>query len=263
MIFDQLVEAGVSPKTEAAFDALERGDYGAANRVFIAASMDKDGAPPNTESEAGFKSDIAAQLYGKGTPGWYLYGIDYPTQQSLETLRRDEDLVQTMARIDVMKGVAQGVAIANAIKDIHGDIAPYSASIPGGGEIQGALPPEVNQVDFLQGVAALSPEIAAGIDAYAASTTTEAMKVPDQSAMGATWSKIIGESVSYQANMLKENYVLRGNGREWFVFNPYSGLAIPDEDGNPITFSTEEILTASKQPSPEPPILPAFGEGTE
>jgi hypothetical protein len=124
-LFEQMVSEGLPDLTQGAFEALSRGDQGAANRLFQAAMTDptklagqaKDGQKPVDIDQA-----VQTTLMDQGQIGDIYYGLSNGTAENYTRAQRDSKLINNAVNLRLRNGETMDAAIAGVSKDLYGDV---------------------------------------------------------------------------------------------------------------------------------------------
>lgn len=124
-IYDQLVKAGVPPNTQAAMDALTRGDTGAAQYLFRAALIDPKELPLDAKRfPPADVSEALAGAFEDGSVADIVYGISDGTAKNFERAGLDAGLMERAVKLRLLDGSAATVdqAVEMTTRDMFGDV---------------------------------------------------------------------------------------------------------------------------------------------
>lgn len=125
MLFNQMVAQGLPDITQGAFEALSRGDSGAAQRLFQAAMVDPSklaGKIPNDVKTSDIDQAVQAQIMDQGQIGDIYYGLSSGTAENYTRAQRDSKLINNAVNIRLRNGETMDQAIAEVSKDLYGDV---------------------------------------------------------------------------------------------------------------------------------------------
>jgi hypothetical protein len=123
--FNQMVEQGLPDITQGAFEALSRGDSGAAERLFQAAMVDPTnlaGKIPNDIKTSDIDQAVQAQIMDQGQIGDIYYGLSSGTAENYTRAQRDSKLINNAVNLRLRNGETMDQAIAGVSKDLYGDV---------------------------------------------------------------------------------------------------------------------------------------------
>lgn len=243
VIFNQLAEAGLPEVTEGAFAALERGDRGAADRLFQAAVVDLSKLPgkaPNTPAE--IDGQIQTDLMDTGKIGDIYYGLSDGVIENFERAQRDSKLLSNAVTLRVRNGETLEAATAAAAKDLFGEVKAVTGDSRVNAQI--IVPQGEDEGAILDGLAGLMPEVERALADVA---------IPNDAPTAKGERAIISAATeNHNRNILTQGFFRSID--EGFVFiDPYNGTAIEGPDGNAVVFTREQVL--STKPAP-PELLP-------
>lgn len=157
MIFNQLVAAGLPDVTQGAFEALSRGDNGAAQRLFDAAMIDPNklaGALPNGLKQSDIDQSVQASIMEPGQIGDVYYGLSHGTADNYERAQRDQKLINNAVNLRLRNGETLDAAIAGASKDLYGDVQVVTDN-----QVQILLPSGEDSTPVVSGLRARLPDV--------------------------------------------------------------------------------------------------------
>lgn len=240
-IFKQLVKAGVPEGTEVVIDAYQRGDVGAARRMFEAAMLKPEDVPGKGIRDAGFDDALTDAMFGDGTTGQAFYGLEYRDPSSSATAQRDFGLAKTAATLSMVTGMSQTDAIDQALKDIQGDVVRIDDEFSDGGGVLGVAPKDTDIDGLKAGMSASMPQVMAAVEALKGQSISS---LPAD--VGPEARKLFEATHGYQsANLLTEG-VFRPYGEGWGFYDPYSNAFLPGADGKALMWTTEQLMVAGK-----------------
>lgn len=162
-VFDQLVASGLPAMTEGAVNALERGDTGAAQRLFQAAMVDPSKLPGQTaEKPADIKAAVQSRLMDQGAVGDIYYGLTNGDALNIQRAQRDEPLITNAVMMRLRSGEGLDAAIDAVGKDLFGDVVPISE-----GNISVLVPNGTDGQAVARGLNGLLPTVRTAVEAQA------------------------------------------------------------------------------------------------
>ncbi len=236
-MIDQLVKAGMPEMTMGAISAWERGDTGAAQRLFAASTTDISKLP----GVAPFKpKDIQEQMgtdvYGQDQVGDVANGLTGNEAGDYKQLERDSQLMLNAITIGTRHGLTLEQATAQANKDIYGDV---KAVVEQGVKIivKADEDPQA-RIDHLNG---LRPQVRAALDRRFTLPKVDPTKggIPEDALR-------IDASIATD-DIMENGYMWEHNGGYMFI-NPYSGKPVPGDDGKPLFFTEKDFLNPTQGP---------------
>ena len=152
-VYKQLTDAGLPQSMDGVFEAMARGDRGAANRLMEAVITDPAKLPSSRETTpAAITEGIYGDVWAPGEIGYTAYGLSYGDATSLERAQRGTDLMNKAVRLRMSRGEDMQTAIDGAKKDLFGDKVVFS----GNGTVHAdlAVNSDVDQTALSNGLAA-------------------------------------------------------------------------------------------------------------
>lgn len=169
-IFQQLVKAGVPEASEAAFDALARGDVGAARNLFMAATINAKDLPKTQDvKDDKIAEQLQTDVFAPGKLGNVVYGLSGGTGDTGKA-SRNNGLLTNAVKLRMVQGQSLADAVAGASKDLFGDLKVvdfHSRISKGALNVQVTAPTGVDQSTMLQGFDRLRPKVQAALQAQA------------------------------------------------------------------------------------------------
>lgn len=233
-IYQQLVDEGVPAMAEAAIVALERGDAGAARRLFHAAMInpaDLPGKVPETPQR--IAEEIQARLMAPGAIGDIYYGLSGGQVENFDRAATDAKLIQNAVSLRLLRGDSLSEAIDSTAKDIFGDVRVVNGNWQVGARV--LLPTDQNPEPYLRGFSGLKEQVREAL----------AFPIPDdvESADGAR-AIIEAGTAAYIENVMAEGYFTNeGNG--YSFIDPFAGLPVTGADGRPLIFTDADVLAVA------------------
>lgn len=243
-IFDQLVEAGLPPHTYGAFDALERGDTGAAARLFRAAMVDPDKLPGEIDfSPTEISTRVQEKLLDENQVGDVVYGITDGTAENFATLERDTVLIERAVEMALRTGEASNLeqAIDQVSRDMYGDIRVVTGKSWGGGAgLKITLPAGEDEAPYRDGFNALMLSVGDALEAHLTPGIADAATSDSSAAI------LVRARDRYVNEAMSEGYFT--NSGDGYVFiDPKTGAYVPTPDGSPLFFTQQQVLEAGMQ----------------
>ncbi|RWL14889.1 MAG: hypothetical protein EOR57_31580 [Mesorhizobium sp.] len=226
ILFNQMVDEGLPDITQGAFEALSRGDDGAANRLFQAAMVDPTklaGAAKDGQKPADIDLAVQDSIMDDGQIGDLYYGLSDGTAENYTRAQRDSKLINNAVNLRLRNGETMDAAIAGVSKDLYGDVQAVNDT-----NVQILVPKDQDAGAVVEGLQAAMPDVRTAL------TTALA---PPSNAPTADGTKAIMDAVTQDSinRVLSEGY-FRNSGDGYVFIDPYVGAAIADEQGNPIIF---------------------------
>jgi hypothetical protein len=248
-IFKQLVAAGVPEHVEGALDAMERGDTAAATRLLRAATIDptkirlpngvKDAAVTAALTDAMFKGagDPTSETFsGTSDPAAFIYyGLYQPTEANTAKMLRDQALADRALKMRLMSGEPLETAAAAVVKDIIGDVQPFTGGIHA--ETGDYINAEILIPTGTDPLPALNLMKAYKRDVYMALSSLPQDilgTLPTADGRRPLLTDAVQERID---NIVSEGYFVERNGG-WVFIDPYTDRAIAGPDGAPLVFDT-------------------------
>ncbi|PAQ00902.1 lytic transglycosylase domain-containing protein [Mesorhizobium mediterraneum] len=255
ILFNQMVAEGLPDITQGAFEALSRGDHGAANRLFQAAMVDPTklaGAAKDGQKPADIDLAVQDSIMDDGQIGDLYYGLSDGTAENYTRAQRDSKLINNAVNLRLRNGETMDAAIAGVSKDLYGDVQAVTDA-----NVQILVPKDQDAGAVVDGLQAALPDVRTAL------TTALA---PPSDAPTADGTKAIMDAVTRDSinRVMSEGYFR--NSADGYVFiDPYVGAAIADEQGNPIIFKPKAVVpgapsSAFQGRTPEPGGGPSLDE---
>jgi hypothetical protein len=240
-VFDQLVEAGLPRTMEGVFEAMARGDQGAANRLMEAVVADPAKLPVDRENTpAVITENIYSNVWSPGEIGFTAYGLSYGDASSLERAQRGTELMNRSVRLRMARGEDMQAAIDGAKKDLFGNTVVFD----GMGDVNAdlAIPSDMDQGALNNGLAA-SREIFRQALVSQRERILGAQDVPTADGQKA----ILDAATENSVNDIISNGVFVAVGNDIGLRDPYTGEFVGGEDGRPMTLSYDEVLSKAPE----------------
>lgn len=240
-VFNQLVDAGLPQTMEGVFEAMARGDQGAATRLMEAVTVDPAKLPTDRENTpAMITENIYSDVWSPGEIGFTAYGMAYGDASSMERAQRGTELMNKAVRLRMSRGEDMQTAIDGTKKDLFGDKVVFD----GMGDVNAdlAVPADMDQGALNNGLAA-SREIFRQALVSQRERIIGAQDVPVADGQKA----IIDAATENRVNDIMANgvFVVSGNGVG--LRDPYTGQFVSNADGQPLTLSFDEILAKAPE----------------
>lgn len=242
VVYKQLVDAGLPQTMEGVFEAMARGDQGAATRLMEAVTADPAKLPVNKETTpATITEGIYSNVWAPGSIGFTSYGMAYGDASSLERAQRGTDLMNKSVRIRMSRGEDMQTAIDGAKKDLFGDKVVFTGDSSNGVTADLAIPPDMDQDLLGRGLAA-SKEV------FKQALMAQRDKVLNgQGAPAAGGQRAIVETATEnRVNDILSNGVFVSTGNGVGLRDPYTGSFVAGSDGKPLTFPINNVLEVGK-----------------
>ncbi|WP_159585914.1 phage tail tip lysozyme [Chelativorans xinjiangense] len=235
-LFDQLVEAGLPDITEGAIEAAARGDEGAARRLFRAAMIDPAKLPGQSpEKPAAIDETIQSELMDVGQIGDVYYGLSDGSTENFVRAQRDQKLINNAVQVRIRKGESLSSAVAAVAKDLYGDVNVFTGNSAVNAQI--LVPAGDDGQAIINGLEGLLPDVRGAL--------ATALTVPsDAPTADSTRAVLDAATQNYIDNVMAEGY-FRNSGDGFAFIDPFTGLAVSDQNGEPIIFTTQEAIDAT------------------
>lgn len=228
-LFEQMVSEGLPDLTQGAFEALSRGDQGAANRLFQAAMTDptklagqaKDGQKPADIDQA-----VQASLMDQGQIGDIYYGLSNGTAENYTRAQRDSKLINNAVNLRLRNGETMDAAIAGVSKDLYGDVKVINDT-----NMQILVPKDQDPAVVQAGLTAQLPNVETALKTALAVPADAKVADGSKAIMTATTDNYIRDTLS-------QGY-FRNSGDGYVFIDPKTALAVADQNGQPIIFKPD------------------------
>jgi hypothetical protein len=243
-LFNQMVDAGLPDATEGAFEALSRGDEGAANRLFQAAMVDPAklaGTLPNGIKPANIDEAVQGAIMEDGQIGDIYYGLSDGTAENFTRAQRDSKLINNSVNLRLRNGETLDQAIEGVSKDLYGDVQAVDTT-----NAKILVPKDQDAGEVVDGLRALMPEVRTAL-ATALAVPTEAK------AADGTRAILDATTKAHAENIMSEGY-FRNSGDGYVFIDPYVGAAIAGPDGKPLIFNIPEAGLVEPQDDRSKPL---------
>ncbi|WP_439816549.1 hypothetical protein [Zavarzinia sp. CC-PAN008] len=246
-VFRQLVGTGVPAVTEGALEALARGDAGAAQRLFRAATLNPADVPDSaTYTDADIKARILSDVLTPGTLADAVYGLSLGAAGNDQRVARDTALMTAAIKLELAKGRDLDEATAQATRDLHGNLTLYDRN----GALL-AIPAGADEAALDTGLEALRDQVR---DAMGGFVPAELSAGTDAERAGA---RIRRRDALRLIDDLAENGVWRNVNGGFGLLQPATGLLAAGTDGKPIVFTMEQVRRAAAQAAEAEAAAPA------
>lgn len=236
-VFNQLVDAGLPQAMEGVFEAMARGDQGAASRLMEAVTVDPAKLPSDRENTpAVITENIYSNVWAPGEIGYTAYGLSYGDASSLERAQRGTELLNKAVRLRISRGEDMQTAIDGAKKDLFGEKVVFGGFSGVNADI--AIEPDVDQ-------GALNSGLNASKDVFREALAAQRERVASgANAPVADGQKAILDAVTEnRVNDIISNGVFVQTGGGIGLRDPYTGQFVAGPDGKPLTLSMEEVMS--------------------
>jgi hypothetical protein len=240
-VFNQLVEAGLPDMTEGAFEAMARGDNGAAKRLFQAALINPDELPGAlSEKKVTIADAIQTELMDEGEVGEVYYGLTDGNVENFARAERDNKLMMNAVILRMKNGEALNAAISGVSRDLYGDVKVVDGDRRVNTRL--LLPQDQDERVVLDGLNAVMPNVRTAVEA--------ALALPEDLATADSTKPILDAMTqNYAENVLSEGY-FRNYGDGFVFHDPYTGKPVPGPDGMPLVFTVDMLAAAPRPPAP-------------
>jgi hypothetical protein len=231
--------------TQGAFEALSRGDSGAAERLFQAAMVDPTklaGKLPGDIKPDAIDSAIQDKIMGEGEIGDLYYGLSNGTADNYVRAQRDAKLINNAVNLRLRNGETLDQAIAGVSKDLYGDVQPVNET-----NMQILVPKDQDVNAVTTGLTAALPDVRSAIETI--------LTVPSDAKTSDGTKAILATAVRQKTDDIMANGYFRNSGDGYVFVDPRTSLAVADQAGNPIIFKPKSPLLApsSRQPFSDNP----------
>ncbi|WP_189523690.1 MULTISPECIES: transglycosylase SLT domain-containing protein [unclassified Mesorhizobium] len=237
MLFNQMVAEGLPDITQGAFEALSRGDQGAAQRLFQAAMVDPTklaGNIPGDIKPANIDEAVQASVMDQGQIGDIYYGLSNGTADNYTRALRDSKLINNAVNLRLRNGETMDQAIAGVSKDLYGDV-----SVVDDANMQILVPKSEDAATVSAGLTAALPDVRAAI--------TTALAVPADAKATDGTKAILTAAAQQKTDDIMANGYFRNSGDGYVFIDPKTSLAVADQSGNPIIFKPKALQAAQPQ----------------
>lgn len=234
-VFDQLVKAGLPDITAGAIRATARGDTGAAQRLYEAAMIDVSKLPgklPAEQSPAKIDEAIQTQLMDVNQIGDVYYGLSDGSAENMVAAQRDSKLMVNAVTLRLRKGESLDAAVTGVAKDLFGNVKPVSDA-----NISILVPSDADEQAIVTGLQSKLPAVRA---AQEAAYLTSYTGIPGGDA-------IARAARDNDVNRIMNEGYFRNSGNGYAFIDPFTGMAVPGEDGNPLIFTSDDVMAAGTQ----------------
>lgn len=242
-IFDQLVEAGLPDMTEGAFDAMARGDRGAARRLFQASMIDPTNLPgvlaPGDKAFALTDIDDAVQrqFMDEGEIGDVFYGLNDGNVENFARAGRDAKLLRNAVLMRLKEGEQLDRAVIGATGDLVGKVRVVNGNSRAPARL--LLSEDDDEKEILGGLSVMMSRVREAMESSLAVPSEVQASDGTRAVMGAA-------TRDYIDNVLTEGGFRNAEGG--FVFlDPFTGTAVAGPDGKPLVLRMEDVRAAAIQ----------------
>lgn len=232
-LFEQMVSEGLPDLTQGAFEALSRGDQGAANRLFQAAMVDPTklagtipGGAPGVNVQALIDQTVQSTIMDHGQIGDIYYGLSNGTAENYTRAQRDSKLINNAVNIRLRNGETMDAAIAGVSKDLYGDV-----KVINGTNMQILVPKDQDVAAVQAGLTAQLPNVETALKTALAIPADAKVADGSKAIMTATADNYIKDTLS-------QGY-FRNSGDGYVFIDPKTALAVADQNGQAIIFKPD------------------------
>lgn len=253
LIFEQLVKAGLPVESRAAFNALERGDTGAAERLFRAVLTDGDKLPGKSQhTDADINETVQTEIMSSGSIGDAVYGIGAGQTQNDRLAIADATLMSRAVKIELRKnGDDMAKAIETVKRDIFGPLKVVSSrsgfvtGMVGDAAVAGpyavvAVPEEYDETRILAGLHGIAQERLLVLKNRGIQDPPAEVKMtPQEKAQ----YEIVKQLTAAGLDEMFDDAEWRNNGSDGFILvDPVTGMPVSGADGKAITTTFNDVL---------------------
>jgi hypothetical protein len=230
-LFEQLVDAGMPDITEGAFEAIARGDTGAAQRLFQASLVDPTKLPGKVASTpAQIEERIQSLLMTEGQVGDIYYGLSDGVAENFVRAERDAKLMTNAVNLRLRNGEELDSAVAAVGKDLYGDVQIVTGD--GRVNMQILMPAGENPEPIIEGLEAQMPAVRRAVEA--------SLVLPAGLSTADSSKAVFGAATqNYADDVMAQGYFrnAEGGGYVFMIFiDPFTSKAVSDAAGEPIIF---------------------------
>lgn len=249
-VYKQLVDAGMPAAMDGVFEAMARGDQGAASRLMEAVVSDPAKLPSDRENTpALINENVYSNVWAPGELGYTAYGLAYGDASSLERAQRGTELLNKAVRLRLSRGDDMDTAVAGAKKDLFGDKVVFEGDSAVNADL--AISADVDQSALADGLARSKDVFKQALNAQRDQILSGA-----GSAEGGQRAILTTTTENRINDIINEGvFVQTGNGIG--LRDPYTGQFVSGADGKPLSIPMETVLTpvpGYKRPAPNPAI---------
>lgn len=245
-IFDQLVGAGVPPTARAGMEALARGDQGAAQRLFMAATATPETLNrtlPGEIKPAEIDDEIKSRVFDAGQIGDIYYDLAFGSTENVNTALQDFAVMSNSVKLRLLDGSAGGNldrAVEMTIQDMFGDVQVVNGTSWGGrAGMKVLLPKDEDQQAYQTGFDALLGQVG---EAIAEGLRNDLGAAP----IDGTQQAIADAAVAnYVEQALAGGYFTNAGDDVFKFIDPNGRGAVEDAGGEPLLFTREQVLAAT------------------
>lgn len=238
-VYQQLVEAGMPRHMSGVLDAYNGGYMGAFNRLTQDALIDPKDVPlPEGVKNADIEAAINESMFADGSIGSVYHGLDMNVTDNTGGAVQDSELLKRAITRRMALGSSIEDATASAVADLftEKEVAQSSgilAVVPTGTDL-GLFEMQATHQQGIRTAFADQLTVNRGLELQRLSTETEV----DERAI-ATYQ---AETDAHIEDII-ENGVIRSIRGGYGLIDQKTGLAVALEDGTPMVFSLEEVMT--------------------
>lgn len=237
ILFNQLVKAGLPEITQGAFEALSRGDQGAANRLFQAAMIDPSkiaGTIPGGIKTSDIDLAVQTNIMDQGQVGDLYYGLTNGTADNYVQAERDSKLINNAVNLRLRNGETLDAAIQGVSKDLYGDVQAVTSH-----NAQIIVPRGQDAAPVLDGLNAKLPDVHAAL--------TEALTPPKETKASDGSKAILDAATTNYVNQVMAEGFFRNSGSGYVFIDPFTGTAVSDKAGKPVIFQPDVAAERPKR----------------
>ncbi|MFO0523704.1 MAG: hypothetical protein ACK515_25230, partial [bacterium] len=243
-IFEQFVAKDKDfGKLQSAFNAWERGDEGAARRLFTAGmtNPDKVMKSPEGYTDDMIGAEVEQAMLGDNTVGDAKYGLRAGILENTEMFARDKALAMAAVKQAMIGGKSIDEAVELTMRDIHGPVQLIDiyVSYPEGTVNLYANAPEGTDIAaFRTGAVQALPVFRQAL---------EANMPPPVSAKDNEQSFLEYQRLKRRVDDIMDTGQLRNLGDGYGFYDPVTQGFVAGSDGQPIVLSLERILNGERR----------------
>lgn len=244
-ILDQLQAEGVPDYLDPALDALARNDEAAARQLFRAATFDTKDLPGKLEyTPAQIREEMQSTVFDQGQIGDIVYGLTGGTADNYAKAARDNVLFERAVMLRLADGSATDLkdAVKKTTRDMFGDVqAVRSGGSTVRAGMQVTLPVGEDRSQYELGFTTLLPEIAETLFDQMTAVLAGAPTEDGTAQLGAV---VRDNDIAF---VLENGHFTNVKPGVFAFVDPRNGDAVLGRNGEPLTFTADEVKAAGQQ----------------
>lgn len=246
-IFRQMVKEGAPAELAGVMSAVQRGDRGAAERLFTAAVSDPTKMPGTIpETSKNIDASIQSRLMASGKIGDAIYGLSSGGADAYAVAQRDAPLIKKSVQNYLRGGLALTDAIDATARDMWGDVTVYRGGF--GVSAQAVVPTGTNGAHLSAGLRKATDDVFR--PAVEAQAQAELGRIDPKDAGAKSVAGIILKR-AVDAKLDATTFRTYAPGRIGMV-DDMTGRWIAGADGRPVTVGIDDMAKAGATPVAPP-----------